>query len=133
MAQLQRTDDKDVMVGDITALKLEEGGLSDQQAVTLVSTVRDLIAKVNGMVSFGSALTGHRGNLDVAHTDVITPSVANTEFPVVHTLGRVPVGAVLVRRDKVVNIYDSSVGSWTETMIFLKADAASATIKVLLY
>jgi hypothetical protein len=134
MAKLSVKDDIDVFVGDLAPLVLDEkGNLSEQQISNLSSTVRDLVTKVNGGISHGTGNTGHRGNLDEAFTDVVTPSVADTEFAVPHTLGRLPQSVVIVRANKSATIYDSSAGSWTDTLIYLKCNVASAQLRLNLW
>jgi hypothetical protein len=45
----------------------------------------------------------------------------------------VPVGYLVVRSDKASRVYDSAVGSWTESIMYLKCDVATATIKLLVW
>lgn len=134
MARLSVKDDIDVFVGDLAPLVLDEkGNLSEQQVANLSNVVRDLITKVNGNVSHGTGDTGHRGNIDESFVEVMTPSVADTEFTVPHTLGRLPQSVIIVRANKAAIIYDSSAGSWTDTLIYLKCNVASAQLKLNLW
>lgn len=134
MAKLSVKDDIDVFIGDLAPLTLDEkGNLSEQQVSNLSTVVRDVIIKVNGGISHGTGNTGHRGNLDEAFTEVITPSVADTEFAVPHTLGRLPQAYHIVRANKSAIVYDSSSGSWTDTLIYLKCNVASAQLRLNLW
>lgn len=54
--------------------------------------LREWYLQVNGGLSFGTG-PGHSGHLDGEIIDIVTPA-ANQAFPVVHNLGRVPVGYI---------------------------------------
>lgn len=128
------TPDPNAAMGDIPPITLDEGKLSGTTATYLSSALRGIIAKFNGGISLGNGDSGYRaGNLDAQYIDVFTPSVADTEFTVPHGLGRKPIGYDVVRRDKAAIVYDSSGGSWSDTLLFLKCNAASATIKLRVY
>lgn len=127
-------DVSDQLVGGFAAFSEEQDKFTTLMAQAVTSAVRALITKVNGRISLGNGTPGYKaGNLDAAYWDVLTPGVADTEFIVRHDLGRVPVGYQVVRADRSVNIYDSSYGSWTETLMFLKASVASASVKLLIW
>lgn len=66
------------------------------------------------------------------YQDVTTPGTANTEFTVNHGLGRVPVGYLVVGRDKAAIIYNSTT-AWTETAIYLKCNVATVAIRLLIF
>lgn len=118
------------MVADIAPLTLVEGKITEQQAKALSDAVRTLIDKFAGKISHGSGLTGHQGNLDEQFIDVVCPPGANTEFTVVHGLDRVIQGVEVVRKDRAVDVYDSSPGSWTTSLLMLKATVADAQIRI---
>lgn len=121
-------------MGDIPPITLDDGKLSGTTATFLSSSLRGIIAKFNGGISFGNGLSGYRaGNMDAQYIDVFTPSVADTEFTVPHGLGRKPIGYDVVRRDKAAIVYDSSGGSWSDTLLYLKCNTASTTIKLRVY
>lgn len=133
---IERTviDDKDVMVGGFPEIPTTSDKLTGTVANALTSAIKALITKVNGLISLGTGESGHRaGNLDAQYIDVLTPSVANTEFSVPHGLKRVIIGYDVVRRDRAAHIYDSSYGSWDDQLIFLKCDVASATVRLRVY
>jgi hypothetical protein len=71
--------------------------------------------------------------LDAQYIDFLCPAIRDTEFIVPHGLGRVPVGYVVVRIDRAANVYDSSVGSWSPTLLYLKCDTASASIRLMVW
>lgn len=132
MAQRDIIPDGEGALGDIPPITIsEDGKLSETMVNTLSNALRGIIKAINGRLSMGNGLTGHRtGNLDGQWIDVLTPAVANTEFVVPHGLKRVPVAAVPLKKDRAVDIYDSSAGSWSDSLIYLKASVASATVKL---
>ena len=134
MAQRTIIDDTNSMVGDFPAISSAEEKLTGVLASALTQALRAIIRKMNGQISLGVGTTGHRaGNLDAQYVDVLTPSVADTEFAVPHGLGRLAAGYDVVRRDKAVTVYDSNFGSWNTSLVLLKASVASASIKVRVY
>lgn len=134
MAIREIIPDKDAGMGDIPPIALVDGKMSGPTATYLTSSIRSIIAKFNGGISFGNGGSGYRaGNIDAQYIDVFTPSVADTEFTVPHGLGRKPIGYDVVRRDKAGIVYDSSGGSWSPTTLYLKCSTASTTIKLRVY
>lgn len=66
--------------------------------------------------------------------DIADTGNANTEFAVVHNMGRVPTGYILVKTSIAANVYTSTGGTaWSTTAIYLKADAANAAITVIVF
>lgn len=82
---------------------------------------------INGRVGFGDGT--NPDNIDLVWKSVTTPGSANTDFTVTHNLGRLPVGYLVVSKDKACDVYDGSVAS-TITDITLKATVATATLKL---
>lgn len=82
---------------------------------------------INGQINFGDGLL--RDNIDGAWGVVPDTGPANTDFTVVHNLGRIPVGYWLMTTDVATNIYTGTV-SWTSTEITLKSSAANAAINL---
>ena len=120
-------------LGDIPPIIVTEGKISSQTAAYLSTSLRGIVAAANKGWSMGTGVSATRaGNLDAQYIDVYTPG-ADTEFAVPHGLGRKPIGYDVVRQDKACNVYDSSGGSWGEDTLFLKCDAANATIKLRVY
>lgn len=126
-------EDADTMLGDIPPISLVDGKLTESQAAQLSQAVRNLISKVNGGLSHGSGATYHKGNFDEHFVEVLTPSVADTEFPVVVNLGRAVRGVEIALANASANVYTSREGSWTEDLIFLKCTAAGATLRLRVY
>jgi hypothetical protein len=112
----------------------KDGRISSAQAKSLLDVFRGIINAINGHLSLGNGITGHRaGNIDAQYIDFLCPAVANTEFIVPHGLGRVPVGYMIVREDRAANVYDSSVGSWSPTLAYFKCNVASTSIRILMW
>lgn len=134
MAIRTMIDDRDAMVGDFPDIAAEDGKLTGVLSGALTQAIKAVIRKLNGLISLGTGATGHRaGNLDAQYIDILTPSVANTEFPVPHGLGRLVIGYDVVRKDRAVDIYDSNFGSWNPELLLLKATVASASVKLRVY
>jgi hypothetical protein len=133
MAQRRMIEDGVGAVGDIPPITLEDGKISETTAAYLSGALRGIIAKFNNGISLGSGDSGHKaGNLDAQYIDVYTPG-ADVEFIVPHGLGRKPIGYDVVRKDKACIVYDSSGGSWGDTLFYLKCNTANATIKLRVY
>lgn len=91
----------------------------------LLSFFSKLVDMLNGGLRFSD-------NQDAETISYTTNAVANTEDTVAHTLKRVPVGAILVYTDKAVSLYAGGT-AWTASNIYLKANVASAAVKILVY
>lgn len=73
------------------------------------------------------------GNLDaitVAYTSNVS---ANTEDTVTHNLGRIPIGYIVIDRDKAGMVYSSSKASWTTTTMRLKCDVGATATTLLVF
>jgi hypothetical protein len=84
-------------------------------------------AKVlSGNVSFGSSIQngGQDQNIQGFKASGTTPSSANTEFSITHTLGRVPIGFLVLSLSAAAQIYQSTT-AWTSTTIYLKCSGSS--------
>lgn len=133
MAQRTLIEDGSGAMGDIPPIALEDGKISNTTAAYLSSALRGIISKFNTGLSFGSGSSGHKaGNFDAQYIDVYTPA-ADTEFLVPHGLNRKPIGYEVVRRDKACVVYDSSGGSWSDSLIYLKCNVINCTIKLRVY
>jgi hypothetical protein len=126
--------DPDSAMGDIPPIALSDGKMSGPTAAYLTSSLRSIIAKFNGGISFGNGSSGYRaGNVNAQYVDVFTPATPDEEFSVPHGLGRKPIGYDVVRRDVAAIVYDSSGGSWGEDILYLKCNVGSVTIKLRIY
>ena len=105
-------------------LQISEGKLAPESAKQLYDQLRDTTSHVNDL----------RATQDGSEGVAVTcPTSANTEFIVRHELGRVPIGVLVMHKDRAVDVYDSRSDAWTATSIFLKATVASAVIKLKLW
>lgn len=88
-----------------------------------------LITIINGQIGFGNGVISD--NIDGAWANATT-GAPNTDFTLVHNLGRLPVGYLLVMSDVATVIYNGSVPA-TTTDITLKASGAATTIRVFIF
>jgi len=85
---------------------------------------------LNGNLSFGNGVD--RDNLDGVWVSVLTPTPGDTDFTVVHNLGRVPVGYLLMRSDLPSLIYDGSViATTTELTLRNATDGANIVLFII--
>lgn len=121
-------------LGQMPDIRLTGGKMSEETALTVSSKIQGIIAALNGGLSLGTGETGSKaGNIRAQYVDVLTPGSANAEFIVPHGLGVKPIGYAVVRKDRAVDVYDSSAGSWTDELLYLKASVASATVRLLIW
>ena len=132
MAMRTIIEDGTGIVGAISDIKLtDEGKLSEQAVTLLVSVVKSISQRLNGRLTLGTGVTGHRaGNMDGQWITVLTPGVANTEFTVPHGLGRLAVGYLVVDKDRAADIYSFDKGSWDSSIMILKCSVADATVNL---
>lgn len=82
---------------------------------------------INGGIGFGDGIDSD--NINGVWYSGVTPATPDTEFDVLHNLGRVPVGWLLVYEDAAASIYDSGT-PWSSTEMFLKCNVASVAVKL---
>jgi hypothetical protein len=80
---------------------------------------------INGGISFGAGTT--KDNIDGAWVAVANTGAANTNFTVTHNLGRVPVGYLVMTKDRAVDVYTGTIAA-TNTQLTLKASVANAVV-----
>lgn len=66
-------------------------------------------------------------NFNATQKEAVSPSVADTEFTVVHNLGKTP-RHYIYNTDVAAVVYDSRRSDWTENMMYLKCSQATVTI-----
>lgn len=117
------------VIPKITATRAKDQSTTTSAIASLFSAINTIIDVLNGRLSFGDGTSYSRtGNFDGQEIEYTTPSGANTEFAVRHDLGRIPVRVEVVRKDRAADVYDSSPGSWTREVIYLKCNVASAVV-----
>lgn len=87
---------------------------------------------VNGQISFGDSLNSISDNIAGTWVSTTTPAVANTDFTVVHNLGRLPSGWIVAMQDKAASIYLGTLPS-TETELTLKCSVASVAVRLFIF
>lgn len=70
------------------------------------------------------------GGVKVTYT---TNATANTADAVTHTLGRTPIGYVVVRNGNGGVVYDGTVGNWSATQISLKCTTVSNAVTLYVF
>lgn len=112
----------------------KKGNINPLAILALRDVVDAISYAINGRVSMGDTAAGSRaGNIDAVYATVVSPSVANTEFPVKHQLSRIPVGFDVVMLDKPGIVYASRKDSWSMSVIYLKCSSATTTLRLRLY
>jgi hypothetical protein len=111
-----------------------EGKIPESEIVSLSSHIESMTRKLNGLLSLGDGSDRTQaGNLDAQWITLVTPASPGTEFEVWHGLQRVAIGYLVGRKTAACDVYDSNVGSWTDSLMLLKATAGSATINLLVF
>lgn len=96
----------------------------------LVEILRKLAQLFDGRIQFGDGT--NKENLDLEFRDVTSHTTANAEFSVSHTLGRVPGGYFVVKRDKAGVVYDGTT-SWTTSAIYLRCSVSSTALRLVIF
>jgi hypothetical protein len=100
------------------------------------SQLRDLFAASQNLslvCHTGAIVHGDKvGNLAAKYLVFTSNGAANTEDAILHKLGHVPNGYIVVRQDKASIVYDSGT-AWTTTTIYLKSSAASTAWILIAY
>lgn len=63
---------------------------------------------------------------------VTTPATPDTEYEVMHGLGVIPSGFIVIDKDKAADTYRSGT-AWTDEKIYLKTNVATATLTILVF
>lgn len=106
------------------------------QSLTLQNLARwsELIAQVlGGNVSYGSSManTNEDLNLLIWKATGVSPGVADTDFTVNHSLGKIPITIVGQDTTDGAVIYRGSV-AWTTTTVTLRSSKANSVYNVVL-
>lgn len=104
----------------------------DIQDISIRKHLEDF-KKVLHNISFGDGTnSGAEQNIDGVYVDGVTNVTPDTETLYSHILNRVPIGFLVMMRDKAGTIYKGST-AWTNTQISLKSDVASIAFKILIF
>ena len=81
----------------------------------------------------GTKAAPEEGNLYGQVKTYTTNAIANTEDTVSHTLGRVPIGFLILNRDKDKSVVYDSGTAWTAANLYLKCGAASTAVTIWIF
>jgi len=119
-------------MGAPPVLRLSDDGKISAQLVSAINLFFEAIAdKLNGFISMGGG--GHRswsGNIDGEYIEVTFPNVADTEMRIPHSLKRLPIGVVVVRKDNYCDVRDGSANTWGREYLYLKCSVAGAVVRL---
>jgi hypothetical protein len=95
--------------------------------------IERLARVLNRNTSFGATMnnTDKDINLDIWKASGTTPGVANTDFTINHSLGRVPITIVGQDTNNAGLLSRSPTTPWTKTTITLRCSTASAVYNVI--
>jgi hypothetical protein len=81
-------------------------------------------------IRFGAGTDGSRGeNISGTFQVFTSNAVADTEDTIAHGIGAVPIGFIVVNRDKAGTLYDGGT-AWTSTNMYLKSSVAETTYTI---
>ena len=121
------------MIGQVVAVRFQEGKLTTAGGDYILSKLKEVVKKINGKISFGSGVTSAQaGNMDAQWITWFFKA-ADTPYLIPHSLNRVPTGYSVRRRDKACIIYDANIGDWGNKDFYLQSDTASATVSLLVH
>lgn len=88
--------------------------------------------KVGELLNGGLKFTD---NFNAAIVTFTSGAVADAEETVAHSLGRVPIGFLVLHREKAAILYQgpSTGTAWTATAIYVKSNVASTAYKILIF
>ena len=94
--------------------------------------LEDLYKLTNRNISFGTLVDGQDQNIAGKMIDVPNTGLINTEFFVIHNLGRVPLFYDVKYINAIGTIYDSGT-VWTKTKAFFKCSIANAHVRLFIH
>lgn len=112
-------------------LKIDDEALRNQLR-RMDQDFLNLFLLAQGRIRFGTGTDGDRGENISGEWQVISDTgSADTEFSVTHTIGSVPIGFLVMSRNKGGVVYNSST-QWTTTTVYLKCTTANTNITIFL-
>jgi len=112
-----------------------EEGAEDAEFIYMLQ-LRDVVqvARSLSLTSRDGAIQNFdkAGNLNAVWSVFTSNGTANTEDAIPHTLGRIPLGAIISVPDKAAILYRGST-VWTATTVYFKTSVATVAWKVLLF
>ena len=102
--------------------------VTDGDNITSVSDLR-----VMGPVGLGTGADGTQvGQLDAKFQIYTTNATPDTEDTIVHGLGRIPIGYIIVSCNKAAIVYNGAT-AWDITNIYLRCNAASTAVTFMVF
>lgn len=95
----------------------------------LVKTLDNLINNLSAIFDRGVNIDD---NIDAKRITITTSATPDLEVAYSHELKRVPIGYIVIERDKAGVIYDGT-SSWTDTTIYLRSNVASVAATILVF
>ena len=100
----------------------------------LSAQILSVVSKINGGLSLGDGSQSSRtGNLNGQWIEWKFSATPDSEEKIPHSLGRVPVGYEICRRDRACIVYDANTGGWGVDKFYLSCNTASALVKFRVY
>lgn len=96
----------------------------------LMEILRNIGHIFDGRIGFGDGI--NKENLDIEFKNVTSHATADTEFSISHTLGRVPAGYIVVKRDKAAIVYDGPT-PWTSNTLYLRCNVSSTALRLIVF
>ena len=111
-----------------------DGTISESTISKIQSQLELITQTLNGglRLKSGESLARSR-NFKAQMIEFTTPSSANAEFTVFHSLGVKPDGYMVVLQNKAGSIYTSNHGGWEKGKIYFKSNTSSMLTNVILY
>ncbi len=119
-------------------MKIQKSVTFNQEGATetlyrrLEQDMNKLFLALQSRLRFGDANDGAKGENISGEFQVLTTSATpNAENTIAHTVGSVPVGYLVMKRDKAAHVYLGTT-AWTDTNVYLKSDVASVAVTIFL-
>lgn len=122
-------------VSNLQLINIEQPESLKRYLRDLDDDIKNLSFFTQGRVSFGTGTDGDRGqNMSGEFQQFTSDATPNTEFNVAHTIGSIPIGAIIMHQDKAGHLYQGPTTgtNWTSTQVSFKSDVASVTFNVFL-
>jgi hypothetical protein len=129
-----RVKEVTAIISEPPVLRLgEKGEMSANLLSSLNLFLQEIAKKVNGYLSLGGGNhAAWAGNVDAQYVE-LTFGSADSEMMIPHGLNRLPIGVIVVRRDRACSVYDGSDNTWGKKYLYLKCDTESAVVRLLVF
>lgn len=115
-------------------VSVDKEGNVDPSSLLNLNAFVELLALALSQLSLGDGTNYAKGgNLDAQIITFTTPSVANTQKLIDHSLKRRPWGYFVANQNKAGSLYRCNPGSWSNQKVFFKSDAALMLVTVILF